>query len=226
MLNLLPPNRALSQLVGEPPRSDLGAKDGISEFALAFRNSSAVWVYTSTKSVLGKPVAKLFQEVDIPRGSFVDEGTAFADINGDGFDDLVISVRFGANAESGVVIAYWNPAQNSFSTSCAVRILFGPNQITSRNFPLLFTDVNGDRRADFCTPFGIAINPLSDTLAVCGEFPRPASTAYMVGGEPWSEVVKGDFNGDGKPDLGAGYRLKREILLLLGNDTGIFNPLK
>jgi|GEM_PF-4927069 len=222
----LPPNRALTQLVGKIPKSDLGTKDGNSEFALAFRNASTVWIYTSTKAPTGKSVVKLFQEVDIPRASTVDQGADFADINGDGFDDLVVSVRFTTNDQTGLVIAYWNPAQNSFSASCTVRLLLGTNQVTTENFPIHFVDVNGDRRADFVSRFGIAINPLTDTLAVCGEFPRPASLAYVVAGEPWVEVVSGDFNGDGKQDLGASYRVKPEILLLLGNDAGLFNPVE
>lgn len=221
----LPPNRRISQLATRLARSDLGTKDGISEFALSFKNSSAVWVYTSTRSPGGKPTLKLLQGVALPRGASVDEGAAFADINGDGFDDLIVSVRSAIGSQNEIVIAYWNQAQNSFSAACSVRISFGAAELSTTNFPLLFADVNGDRRADFVTRLGIAINPLFDTLAVCGEFPQAAPVAYTAGGEPWAEVVKGDFNGDGKIDLGASYRLKREILLLLGNDSGLFNPV-
>lgn len=68
--------------------------------------------------------------------------------------------------------------------------------------------------------FGATINSVSGTLNVLA---ANMATHYAVGQHP-SDVVLGDFNGDGIPDLAVANRDSFTVSILLGRGDGTFQP--
>jgi Ca2+-binding RTX toxin-like protein len=142
-----------------------------------------------------------------------------ADVNGDGFQDIV---GFG---QSGVLVSFGS-AKGGFSTAAQVLANFGQaSGWTSDNqFHRELADVNGDGRADI-VGFGVAGTFVSLAKAD-GSFANPVFAAANFGAnQGWTTQdafarVTGDVNGDGKADI-IGFGVGG-TLVALGNGDGSF----
>lgn len=145
-----------------------------------------------------------------------------ADVNGDGFNDIV---GFG---QAGVWVSFGS-ANGSFRAAGLAVSSFGPTAgwTSDNQFHRELADVNGDGRADI-VGFGAAGTFVSLARAD-GTFDNPAMMiANFATKQGWATQdgfvrTVGDVNGDGKADLiGFGYA---GTLVSLGNGDGTFrNP--
>ena len=105
-----------------------------------------------------------------------------------------------------------NPVSFSFATA------FG---VTDRTVSLVVGDFNGDGKQDLAT-VNSPINSVGEVSILLGNgvgsFSAPTNFGG-VGASLSSELVVGDFNGDGKQDLAVSG-----VTILLGNGTGSFSP--
>ena len=136
---------------------------------------------------------------------------AYADVNGDGIPDIVMTAQ-----DLGQVMVYLANADDSTQPGVAYSVGATPTSIAA-------ADVNGDGFVDL-----VVTNSDSNNLSVLlgkgdGTF-RPAQN-FNAGTAP-SSVVVGDFNGDGKPDLAVASEgssgVSGALSLLLGNGDGTF----
>jgi hypothetical protein len=143
-----------------------------------------------------------------------------ADFSGDGRPDMAV-----ANETGGYVTVYVNN-----TVSVASGLSFGPAQ----NFPfgqvpvsLAVGDFNGTGRPDL-----VVANGVNGTVTVAMNTTVPGSSTVTfaapqvlnVGGDI-GQVVVGDFNGDGKPDIAFTDRLNGRIEVLLNTTpTGSTAP--
>lgn len=142
-----------------------------------------------------------------------------ADVNGDGFSDIV---GFG---QSGVLVSF-GALNGTFSNAATVVSNFGQTAGWSSDnlFHRELADVNGDGRADI-VGFGIA-GTLVSVAKGDGSFDNPGTGIENFGAnQGWSTQdgfarTVGDVNGDGNADLvGFGYA---GTLVSLGNGDGTF----
>lgn len=142
-----------------------------------------------------------------------------ADVNGDGFSDIV---GFG---HAGVLVSYGS-ANGSFTNAGLAVSNFGQTSgwTSDNQFHRELSDVNGDGRADI-VGFGIA-GTLISLARADGSFDNPGMGITNFGADQgwvtqdgFARTV-GDVNGDGKADIiGFGYA---GTLVSLGNGDGTF----
>lgn len=144
-----------------------------------------------------------------------------ADVNGDGFSDIV---GFG---HAGILVSFGSVGGN-FSLPGLILANFGQASgwSSDNQFRRELADVNGDGRADIIG-FGIA-GTLVSLAGADGTFDGPVTGIANFGAnQGWLTQdgfarVTGDVNGDGKADLiGFGYA---GALVALGNGDGTFQP--
>ncbi|MFC3173397.1 FG-GAP-like repeat-containing protein [Novosphingobium bradum] len=145
-----------------------------------------------------------------------------ADINGDGYADIV---GFGY---AGVLVSFGSAA-GTFSTAAVVVSNFGQTAgwANDNGFHRELADINGDGRADILG-FGYA-GTLVSLAKANGTFDNPFTGVADFGvNQGWANQngfarTVGDVNGDGKADLvGFGYA---GTLVSLGNGDGTFKPV-
>ncbi|HLJ45696.1 MAG TPA: FG-GAP-like repeat-containing protein [Bryobacteraceae bacterium] len=133
------------------------------------------------------------------------DGIAAADLNGDGYPDMIV-------AAGSISVLLRNP-QGEFNTPVNYPLQSGSQAVT-----LATADLNGDGKPDVVASSMFTANngSFGGTLDVAlgnGGGTLGTQTSYAIGGYPGgftntppSGVVVADFNGDGKPDVAAGYQ--------------------
>ncbi len=140
-----------------------------------------------------------------------------ADLNGDGIPDLVLSYQTG----TGFAVML-GKGDGTFSSPTLFAVSNGQNAV-----PIVLDDFNGDGRPDIITTD--TVHSLSIWLNQGdGSFRQPAVAASpneLLSRTPWSTLV-GDFNGDGKLDLGVPASGPASpvasLYVFLGNGDGTF----
>ena len=139
------------------------------------------------------------------------QGTYFvlvADLNGDGIPDLVLG--------SNQVSIYLGKADGTY-TKAATPSIQGPT-----SYPIVIADFNGDGIPDLAVPLygsneiGILLGQGNGTFAAPVMASVPGSIVDIT------QVVVGDFNADGIPDLAVIDRDNSAVDILLGNGDGSF----
>ncbi|MFD8500943.1 trypsin-like serine protease [Amycolatopsis sp. NPDC059657] len=150
------------------------------------------------------------------------------DFNGDGRTDLAANYNYGGgvvrifvaySTESGTV----NPVEKWYS---------GPNNYAAENARWVAGDYNGDGRADIAGLYdlGNANTKMFTWYGTATGFLDPAAT-WETGNGNWelgrSRWVSGDYNGDGRTDLGAFYNYGNgwvRIFVSYATPTGVNLP--
>jgi hypothetical protein len=184
--------------------------DGKLDLAVASSCISSCVVSESLSVFLGKGDGTFSSEKNSTAPSDDLTSLGLADLNDDGKLDLVT-----IDASATVAAVLLGAGDGTFDLSSGYR--------TEGEFPSFgaLGDVNGDGRTDFAVADSCQADftePCTGTVVVLlgdGKGTFRAPTGYP----PASNfVLTADFNGDGKPDLVAAYKL------LLGNGDGTFQP--
>lgn len=158
-----------------------------------------------------------------PRQSFVSSfanlsvsAVAAGDVNGDGKIDVVIATN--GNGFQGITVLLGDGAGNLTQSASKSTGGFQPTSI-------LLKDVNGDNKLDAVVVNGVDPNSSNGNVAVlvgdgAGNFSTAVTT--QVGMQPQS-LISGDFNGDGKVDLGLVNSGSNNFSVLFGNGAGSFS---
>ncbi|ALG08716.1 FG-GAP repeat domain-containing protein [Kibdelosporangium phytohabitans] len=135
------------------------------------------------------------------------------DLNRDGKADLITANNFAAN-----ITVRLGRGDGTFGPEKRYNIGPGPQGVT-------VADVNGDRVPDVLTGnFG----RIEDSLSVLigrGDGTFRDAHSYAAG-ETVNDVVVGDFNRDGVPDVAVGEFVNNKISVLLGKRWGGFGPAR
>jgi hypothetical protein len=202
----------VSDLVGRVPVTDLG-DDGPHELALAFAGEDRVWVFTTTGSgPTLRPIAS--QVVLLPPTTGIQSGAMFADVNGDGAEDLLVSV--GNDEGQGVAIAY-NDGAGLLDGFAPIDPLLSGWGV----WPLAAADFGGDAKADYVSAYGVLMTDL-DVAPSIGPPQTLTPTVYLAT-DAWVEAAAGDFNGDGVLDFAAAVEGTDGVGFYLGEGSGLFN---
>jgi len=154
-----------------------------------------------------------WQIVSNPMTGSYPQSIAIGDFNGDGIPDLAV-----ANTGSGTVSILLGNGDGTFTQAP-----LSPVTVGSYPFSLLVADFNGDGIAD------LAVTNYGDgTLTVLlgrgnGSFQQAHNSPIRIGANP-TQLVTGDFNGDGIADLAAiDLEINGAITILLGAGDGTFS---
>lgn len=214
----LPAGNLVTNLVGRPPvayldkdTTDPFSDDPRAEFALAFSGANRVFVY---EAVGVGPTLRVSERQFVTVPGSVQNGARFADVDGNGFADLLISYRE-PGGESRVAVSY--------NTNGSLQVIAAPlvalDRMSGNPWPLAAADLNGDGRADYVYNDAIV-------LATGGAVPGPPSavfgTAFAVN-DNWAEATIADVNGDGLPDPAMIIEGADGIELFLNTGVGVFN---
>jgi hypothetical protein len=134
-------------------------------------------------------------------------GLAVADVNGDGFQDLIV-----ANQGDSTVSLLYGAANGTFSSGPLVTLAgTSPSQV-------LVTNVDGDTLPDLVVLVAEGISLARDGST---QGPFGNSTLVTAGSQP-SAVVVGRLNGDTLPDLAVANAGSNSVSLLFGAGGGTF----
>ncbi len=160
-----------------------------------------------------------------PSGGLYADAVAVADVDGDGFLDIVVGncgfpkVTKCANGNVGVL---WGNGDGTFQAVSALGL--GGSGAAS----VAVADVNGDGNLDLLVATGSASGSFVDVLLGGGSRTFPTVVPYSTGGLTALSVAVGDVNGDGNPDLVVGNWCTdsnctaNTVGVLLGNGDGTF----
>jgi hypothetical protein len=141
------------------------------------------------------------------------EGTYFVlvvDLNGDGIPDVVL--------ESNPVSIYLGNKNGTYTEAAAPSIQ-GPT-----SYPIVSADFNGDGIPDLAVPL-YGSNEMAILLGKGdGTFAKPVMAVVPGSNVSIDQIVIGDFNGDGIPDLAVIDGDNSVVDILLGNGDGTFAP--
>jgi hypothetical protein len=139
------------------------------------------------------------------------EGTYFVlvvDLNGDGIPDVVL--------ESNPVSIYLGNKGGTYTEAAAPSIQ-GPT-----SYPIVTADFNGDGIPDLAVPL-YGSNDIAILLGKGdGTFAAPVMASVPGSNVDIAQIVVGDFNGDGIPDLAVIDGNNSTVDILLGNGDGTF----
>ncbi|MFI0199798.1 MULTISPECIES: FG-GAP-like repeat-containing protein [Streptomyces] len=189
----------------------------------AGKNITALWTFTSTGSGFNAPV-KVWHNDDATTGSWNWERSkpVAGDFNGDGKADIGVLYNNGQNASDKNITALWTFTSTGSGFSAPVKVWHNDDATTGswnweRSKPVA-GDFNGDGKTDV----GVLYNEGQDAdgmnhtafhlfYAFDGGIHGPKrawdNNDTTTGSWSWerSKPVAGDFNGDGKTDLGVFY---------------------
>jgi hypothetical protein len=211
-----------------------GDCNGDGRLDLVISTTTSVLVLLNNTATVGGPVTfQAARSFSTGTSSFQPGLVAVGDLNGDGKLDVAVTAAFDGGSDSDVVVFQGDGAGN-LRAAGAVPIGWGPS--------LAVGDLDGDGRLDVITAnwYGdsatVLINAGNDGAG--NVLFRPARDE-AVNGRPASVAV-GDFNNDGRMDLGAtshtttltgydddGYAMYQTdgyVNVLLGHGDGTFDP--
>jgi hypothetical protein len=212
----LPDNQRASGLVGRIPVADLDNDiEEREEFALAFGGASAVYLYSSVGNSAQSTLEPFpYQTIDLGTARVLD-GVHFADINGDGFLDVMISIRQ-MNGDPRVAVAYNNGAGAMLPP--VIEPVF--DRAFGEPFPIAAGQIDEGPQADFVYAeeilIGVRFQPDPGPPEVL--FPIQQITT-----EVWTDAAIGDFNDDGANDVAVATRATDGIDMFLNSDGVFFN---
>jgi hypothetical protein len=214
----LPPTQLVSRIAGRIPVANLDDDaQGRDEFALAFQGASQVWIYTS-EGASGPGPSTLavadYQIVDVP--GQVQRGALFADVDGDGSIDLLVSVNIAGTPHVAVAL---NDGTGQLSSPAEVAPVF--SQGVHRGWPLAAGDFTGNGMADYVLPGAVVVSARVDPLSPPG--PDTLIPTAFATVEDWAEAVVGDFNRDGTLDVATVVEGLDGVEFFLNNGDGLFN---
>ena len=151
--------------------------------------------------------------VALPTGIYASR-LVVADFNNDGKADLAIT-----NIGSSNVGIYLGNGDGTFRAPTYITAGLAPSGIA-------VADLNGDGKQDLVVTNASSGTIVGQSVAVLlgnGDGTFRIARTYTSGINP-QDVVIGDFNGDGKPDLAVANNNDATISVLLGNGDGTFGP--
>jgi hypothetical protein len=168
-------------------------------------------------SVTNANLATFAPAVTFESGGYEPESVAVADLNGDGYPDLVVANAASCNGcgdPDGVIAVLLGNGDGTFKSAATF------DSGGSYAYSVAVADVNGDGRLDV-----LVTNNFGSVAVLLGNGDgslRPAVVYPLT--EPQGEsVAVADVNGDGKPDLLASTATG-QVNVLLGNGDGTFQP--
>ncbi len=210
------------------------------------RNRTKLYEFTSNGSGFNSPV-KVWDSNDDPVKSWnwASSKLTVGDFNGDGKADIGVLYDYG-QTDSGNRTALWNFTSNGSGFNSPKQTWDSNNDpVKSWNWEAskpVSGDFNGDGKTDIGVLYDYGKTSSGNrtglwTFTSTGSgFNSPKQT-WDSGSESWrwsaAKVVGGDFNGDGKADIGVLYDLGRnddrnrtELFTFAGNGTGLNAPTK
>jgi hypothetical protein len=131
------------------------------------------------------------------------------DLNGDGIPDLVLG--------SNVVSIYLGKADGTYTEGATISVQQAPT-----SYPIVSPDFNGDGIPDLAVPL-YGSNDIAILLGKGdGTFAEPVLASVPGSSVDIEQIVAGDFNGDGIPDLAVIDGDSSTVDILLGNGDGTF----
>jgi hypothetical protein len=141
-------------------------------------------------------------------------GIVAGDFNGDGLTDLANIYTAGTYEGAGIGI-YFNAGEGTFASE----VTYATNSFGEPNSGLAAADFNGDGLPDLATFVYDTATSTTQLVVLLsaggGRFQAPVASPAV--GLP-NQVVVGDFNGDGVPDLAVGP----DVTIYRGNGDGTF----
>ena len=151
--------------------------------------------------------------IALPTGIYASR-VVVADFNNDGKSDLAVT-----NIGSNNVGIYLGNGDGTFRAPTYVAAGLAPSGIA-------VADLNGDGKQDLVVTnasSGTIVGQSVTVLPGNGDGTFGIARTYTSGVNP-QDIVIGDFNGDGKPDLAVANNSDATISILLGNGDGTFGP--
>src|SRR5438552_990220 len=137
------------------------------------------------------------------------QSVAIADFNGDGIEDLAVSVDSFTYCPGSCLVrsgaVFLGNGDGTFQATLTF-VASGPGLV-------VLGDFNGDGRQDVAVGLSVLLGNGDGTFKT--------APAFSVGTRP-SSVALGDFNGDGKPDLAVVNAGSNDVSVLLGVGDGAF----
>lgn len=211
----LPPGFQARDIAGDIAVGNIPTVSGdADEMALVFGGDDRAFFYQQEDVGGGVRRWNLRQTVQLP--DTVLFGARIADVNNDGFPDLMVSVAGGAGEVSDrVAVALWQPFAGTFDTAFidATFDLFMLSCSVGTRWPIAAGNFDGDFFTDYVGNAGVCRGQLVGFEVVA----QPSIELF------WNEATIDDFNADDNLDVAAAFEGADSIDVFLGTGAGVFN---